>query len=493
LLSYELLIRRVKINSTNLNEKIIPELLNIVSGGFQMKKVFLLLVIIIFGISMLFMGVGCKKEAAEEEVAEEAPVVEEAPAEEEAVEVKELRLTVEPGSEPRIKEDVDAFNKIHPDINIIVDVAGEAITYKETAPQIFGSADKPDIAWYWVDGKYFQSMVSAGILESLDDIYESENLYDGYPQSTINAYTSPDGHFYGVNIDVVLFPVIYYNVEAFIQAGITPPDIFPQLDEFYLMITKLKDAGYEGISVGGKDAWTVELIAENLTQRVYSEDKFEELRINWKEGSTPTAHYTDSDYLAAYELLLEFKEKGVFAEGFLARGYGEDRALFLQGEAAMLSDGSWGAGAISSEAPEGFEFGWFLLPQVKSDITPQISIYSGNGLIIPRGGKFVNEAKEFLKFVVSKERQENIAKLGWIPARIGLDTALIKENLGFPAADMWESIDKLGASTSWAQTTPADLGEQRNLLMMEVLGGTITVEELGKTLEEIAESHRMGE
>ena len=35
LLSFKLLNRRVKLKSTNLKEEIIPELLNIVSGGFQ--------------------------------------------------------------------------------------------------------------------------------------------------------------------------------------------------------------------------------------------------------------------------------------------------------------------------------------------------------------------------------------------------------------------------------------------------------------------------
>src|SRR5215208_4116189 len=92
--------------------------------------------------------------------------------------------------------------------------AGGAETeYKPAFPQIVASSDKPDFAWYWVDGRQYQDIANAGLLEPLDDLYESEGWNKVLPQSVVNTYTSPDGHKYAANAGIVWYPQIYYSKE----------------------------------------------------------------------------------------------------------------------------------------------------------------------------------------------------------------------------------------------------------------------------------------
>ena len=83
----------------------------------------------------------------------------------------------------------------NPDIEVQVNVAGGAETeYKPNFPQIAVSSDRPDTAWYWVDGRQYQDLVAAKALEPLgrNDLYKSEGLATAYPEATLNKYTSTD-------------------------------------------------------------------------------------------------------------------------------------------------------------------------------------------------------------------------------------------------------------------------------------------------------------
>jgi len=410
---------------------------------------------------------------------------------------KKVRLTCIPGpAGERLIEDAKAFMKKYPDVEIKVDIAGGAEeVYKPTFPQIAGSPDRPDMAWYWVDGRQYQAIAEAGFLVSLNDLYEKEGWNKVLPQSTLNKYTQPDGHRYAVNVDIVWYPQVYYNRKIFAELGLlapgTPYAAYSTLEEWYTLIDKIRSGGCEPVTYGGREGWIIGHTHDALLQRMVPEELLQDLFNNWRPGWKPKIRYTDKEWLEVDKMLLEWYKKGVFAEGYLGRSYPEGRALFVQEQAAMYQDGSWTVGILRKEAPE-LDFGWMLYPKIEEEIDPQFLLYAGNGVMILKGTKHLDICKDFLAFVMSKERQIALVEspIAFIPSRIDIPLEVMKKGLDPVEFDMWQNLDKIGTATGWDDPVPADLAERSFILFQEMLTGARSPESVGRELERIAERHR---
>ena len=381
------------------------------------------------------------------------------------------------------------FMEAHPGVEVIVEVS-PVDEYKPAFPLIAASPDAPDVAWYWVDGRAYQDMVAAGVLLPLDDLYAREGWDKVYPESTLAKYTSPDGHRYAVNTDIVWYPQVYYNKEIFEELGIAPPQVAYTLDEWYEVIDKIRAAGYEPVTAGIKDGWIVGHTHDAILQRMIPQELLDDLYNNWRPGWEPKIHYTGPEWLAANKMLLEWYQRGVFAEGAIGRGYAEGRALFVDGRAAMYQDGSWAVGVLAAEAPD-LDFGWMLYPQINPEIEPKFLLYAGNGMMIPKAGRNPDLAKEFLAFMLSREQQIELAKSGLlVPARTDVSPEVMKESLPPLVFEMWEQLEVVGTSTGWDDPVPAVLAERSFILFQEMLTGMRTPESVGEELEKIAEDLR---
>ncbi|NPV53720.1 MAG: extracellular solute-binding protein [Firmicutes bacterium] len=407
-----------------------------------------------------------------------------------------IRITAIPGPTAKaIEANAQLFMKKNPDINVVVDIAGGAEeVYKPNFPVIAASPDRPDMAWYWVDGRQYQDMVKAGLLEPLDDLYAKEGWFKSLPESTIKKYTSPDGHLYAVNQDIVWYPQVYYNKKIFknlgIQSPATPYMAYASLNEWYAVINKIRGAGYQPVSYGGKEGWIIGHTHDALLQRMIPQDLLNDLYENWRSGSKPKVRYTDEVWTQVDRMLLEWAKKGVFADGFMGRSYPEGRMLFVQGKAAMYQDGSWAVGILRNEAPN-LDFGWMLYPKIKKEIDPKFLLYAGNGIMILKGTKHLDACKRFLAFILSKEGQENMMKNAQlIPSRMDVDPNVIKKMADPLVYEMWLKLRSIGTSTGWDDPVPAEPAERSFILFQELLTGTRTPESVGKELEDIVEKLR---
>ncbi len=408
----------------------------------------------------------------------------------------EIRITCIPGPTQRYLEaNAQAFMGKNPDISIIVDVAGGAEeVYKPNFPVIAASPDRPDMAWYWVDGRQYQDLVAAGLLEPLDDLYEQEGWYDIYPKTVLNKYTSPDGHKYAANTSVVWYPQVYYNKKIFQELGISTPNTpyvaYASVDEWYDIINKIREGGFEPLSYGGKEGWIIGHTHDAILQRMVPQEILDDSYNNWRPGWEPKFKYSDEIWTQAAAMLLEWKEKGVFAEGFLARSYPEGRMLFVQEKATMYQDGVWGVGILRNEAPE-MDFGWMLYPKIKEEIDPKFLLYAGNGVMILKGTPNLEACKKFLAFLVSPEGQENVLKLGGeFSPRLDFDPAIVQKLTDPLVFDMWMKLQEIGSTTGWDDPVPAELAERSFILFQEMLTGARTPESVGQELELIAERLR---
>jgi len=410
---------------------------------------------------------------------------------------RSIRVTVIPGpAGNNIKYAAENFMKKYPDIEVQVDVAGGAETeYKPNFPQIAVSADRPDAAWYWVDGRQYQDLVAAGALENLDEIYESEGLYKAYPEATLTKYTSPDGHHYAVNTDVVWYPQVYYNKEIFKECGVEPPAnglAYETLDEWYAVCDKVRAKGYEPVTVGSKEGWRIGHCHDTLLQRMIPQELLNDLYENWRPGWEPKIHYNGPEWTAVDKMLKEWFDKGVFAEGDLGRNYAEGRALFVQKKAAMYQDGSWAVGILRNEAPD-IDFGWMLYPQVKPEIKPKFLLYAGNGFLVPKDPHDKDAAMKFAAYVTSLEYQTLMVQnkdIGFVTSRVDVPADVLKESLEPLVGEMWFKLIEVGTSTGWDDPAPADMAERSFILFQEMLTGMREPETVGEELEQLAERHR---
>jgi raffinose/stachyose/melibiose transport system substrate-binding protein len=409
---------------------------------------------------------------------------------------RKIRVTTIPGPSANLqKHCADLFMKKYPDIEVQIDVAGGAETeYKPNFPQIAISADRPDAAWYWVDGRQYQDLVAANALESVDDIWAAEGLEKAYGEAIRTKYTSPDGKHYAICQDIVWYPQVYYNKAIFDKVGVKPPAnglAYESLDEWYGVCDKIRKAGYEPVTVGGKEGWRIGHAHDALLQRMIPQDLLDDLYNNWRPGSTPKAKYNGAEWTAVDKMLKEWYDKGVFAEGDLGRNYAEGRALFVQKKAAMYQDGNWAVSILRSEAPD-IEFGWMLYPQVKPEIKPKFLIYGGDGDMIPKAPKDLDAARKWISFIASLEYQTAMAKateLGTVPARTDVPESAL-QGLDPMTRAMYLQLPKVGSSTGWDDPVPGDMAEKSFILFQEMLTNVRKPETVGEELEKMAEARR---
>jgi ABC-type glycerol-3-phosphate transport system substrate-binding protein len=97
------------------------------------------------------------------------------------------------------------------------------------------------------------------------------------------------GKLYALPFKAANKSVVWYNVPAFKNAGVTPPKTFNQL----LTDAKtIKASGVPAYSIGGADGWTLTDMFENIYLRTFGAAKYNALsqhKIKWTDSSVKTA------------------------------------------------------------------------------------------------------------------------------------------------------------------------------------------------------------
>ncbi len=277
----------------------------------------------------------------------------------------------------------------YPGTKINVTAAGDisgAGTYYTKLPDLLKTGDT-DVA-FLQHNSVFQSILAAGLLEPVEDVWADPalGLADAIPPSYKQLWTEPDGKTYGLPLQVVWFPEIYYNKDLFAKAGVEPPAngaFYTSNDEFYAAVAKLKKAGYGGMTITGDiQAWFDHQVS-GLANNMLTPDDFVTLMTSSKKGSTPSIKWDDPRAYKIFEVMKDYVSHGIYPDGFLARDYDTSRALFATGKVAMLQDGSWTVGSLKTEAPN-LNYGWMLFPQQRPDIKPPFGVSAGDGVLMGR-------------------------------------------------------------------------------------------------------------
>jgi alpha-glucoside transport system substrate-binding protein len=178
---------------------------------------------------------------------------------------------------------IDAFNKKYPDVTVKYNPAGD------NTPTVLSTAiaggRPPDLASVGQPGLVTQFQ-KQGKLKDLE-----------FARADIEKNFKPDfvklgeigGKLYTFIPKGANKSTVWYNVEAFKNAGVTPPKTW---DEFLTAAKTIKASGTPAYSLGAGDGWTNTDLFENIYLRQAGPEKYDQLsthQIKWTDPSVKAA------------------------------------------------------------------------------------------------------------------------------------------------------------------------------------------------------------
>lgn len=220
--------------------------------------------------------------------------------------------------------------------NSVVDTSATADeTFKTRVATDFETGSEPDVLFFF-NGADANSFIEAGKVVSIDEIRKEYPDYAGNMNDDLITASLVDGKKYAVPVNG-FWEAMFVNTEVLDAAGVSMPGADYTWDQFKSDCQKIKDAGYAPIAcaLGNIPHYWWEFAIFNHTSP--------ETHLNVPES-------VDSDqgaaWVAGMEDIKELYEAGFFPENTLSATDDETFAMFTDGKAAFLIDGSWKVGGI---------------------------------------------------------------------------------------------------------------------------------------------------
>ncbi len=201
----------------------------------------------------------------------------------------------------------------------------------------------------WVHGQKETSWVqglSTGAWVDLTD----ESFMDNYSEGVLKQFAY-EGKQYAVPTGVTHETGVFYSKAIFDQYGLEVPTTWDELEN---VMDVLEKNGVTPFIMGGKDLWPAVLPTFGMVQSLYPDTVALDKGL-W-EGTVDLA---DARSVTLMERVQKIYENTV--QNWTGIDYASVPSRFVQGEAAMLPDGSWEIPAIKTADPD-FAFGYFPLP-----------------------------------------------------------------------------------------------------------------------------------
>lgn len=212
--------------------------------------------------------------------------------------------------------------------------------------------------------------------------------------------------YYGVQ----MFPWVvgfFYNKDLFEKAGIKEtPETW---EEFMAACEKLKKKKINAVTCD--DAYMT-LIPNNYLARLVGSEKIAAM----SENASDPAWQSDEvkKTFAEMEKLSEFMSPQTATNKYPA-----GQQEFALGEAAMYLNASWMPAEVAETAGEDFPWGFFAFPQVEGGVEDKgYASVGGVPMAVYSESKNPEAAKEFLRYMASKEVQDFLSEQGGAPATV---------------------------------------------------------------------------
>jgi alpha-glucoside transport system substrate-binding protein len=285
---------------------------------------------------------------------------------------------------------IDAFNKQYPNVHVKYNPAGD------NTPTVLSTAlaggRPPDLASVGQPGlvKQFQQQ---GKLKPLDFASQEINANFGPDLVKLGTY---GGKIYSIVPKGANKSTVWYNVEAFKNAGVQPPKTW---DEFLKDAGTVKASGTPAYAFGAGDGWTLTDLFENVYLRQAGPDKYDQLTnhtIKWTDPSVKKALST---------MAATFKDPSNIVGGVNGSLQSDfptavSKVFVNPPKAAMIMEGDFTPGVVAGKTTlkPGSGYNVFDFPSVDGS---QPSVVGGGDNLIMFKDSPASEA--FVKFMASPE------------------------------------------------------------------------------------------
>lgn len=211
---------------------------------------------------------------------------------------------------------------------------------------------------------------------------------------------SAGGHIYSFHVsqDTGMQGVVY-NKQIFEELGLTIPTNYEQ---FLAVCEKIKASGITPVFMPYKDAWAANIWPAAAFADFVAKNEptfFDDLNSNKKKWSDVP------EFKTFLEQQYEVYTKGYTNTDVLSDSYDMAVGKFLNKEVAMMFMGDWLIEGVAEQDPS-MELGVFPIPSTE-DASLGASPLGGQ-LFIPKKSKHLEEAKQFLDFIASKDVAQRI-------------------------------------------------------------------------------------
>jgi alpha-glucoside transport system substrate-binding protein len=339
---------------------------------------------------------------------------------------------------------IDGFTSKNPDATINYTSAGDQLpTQLSTAVQ---GGNPPDIAALPQPG-LMSDFAKKNALQPLD--FAASDISDNFGQSVTDLGTV-DGKLYGFLFKAANKSLVWYNVKAYQDAGVTPADDW---DAWLKNGDTLAASGVAPYSIGGADGWTLTDLFENIYLRTAGPDKYDQLathQIPWTDQSVKDALTKMADVIG---------DSGNIAggtEGALQTDFPTSVTQVFSDppKAAQVMEGDFVGGVITDSTKAEPKTGFDVFPFPSIDGSPQVVVGGGDTVVMFKDSPL---AEAFVKYLASPEAAEIwAAKGGFATLNKNVDTSVYPDDITKTTAGALSTAETFRFDLSDLQ--PAEFG-----------------------------------
>jgi multiple sugar transport system substrate-binding protein len=307
------------------------------------------------------------------------------------------------GNAPMVDALVAAWNEENPDRQINLTYIPHAEMVPKLA-QAIASGDVPDLMG--LDLIYGPQFASAGQLEDITDLIGDDPLLETTPEGH-RAVATWEERLYGVPLyaDVSL---LFWNKDLFREAGLDPEVPPTNLTEVHDMAAQINDpaAGIYGYYLPGNCAGC------NI---------FTFAPMIWASGGKIEPAECGDEALVGENIaeVLEWArmmhQEGLIDPAAQAETGDTFATVFGSGNVGIMGTGNFNVVAAKEQNPD-IDLGVTLIPGLE---TGQVASFAGGDIVtVPKGSQRVDDAVDFMRFILSDDVQVNVyAQLGNMTTR----------------------------------------------------------------------------
>jgi alpha-glucoside transport system substrate-binding protein len=286
---------------------------------------------------------------------------------------------------------IDGFTEANPDVDVSYESAGDALpTVLSTAIE---GGNPPTIAVVPQPG-LVQGYVERGALQPID--FAQDLVTENFGESIVQVGTFED-QFYALLFKAANKSTVWYNVQAFEDAGVEPPETW---DDFLQAAETLQASGIPAFSLGGAEGWTLTDLFENIYVRTAGPEMYDQLsrhEIPWTDQSVKDALTEMAKIFSDTENIVGGTQGGLQSDFATS----VSNVFAEEPKGAMVLEGDFVPGVVESPLEPETGYNVFAFPSIND--SPPAVIGGGDMAVMFED---TPAAQAFIEYLASPEAAE---------------------------------------------------------------------------------------